>query len=56
MVRSDEARQGMRTKSIEQCLLREPSEQHAAKGAWRESKATSGLCQPLIVAIPPHAT
>ena len=25
-------------------------------GAWYGSKATSGLCQPLIAAIPPHAT
>ena len=25
-------------------------------GAWYGSKATSGLCQPLIAAMPPHAT
>ena len=25
-------------------------------GAWQGSKATSGLCQPLTAATPPHAT
>ena len=25
-------------------------------GTWYGSKATSGLCQPLIAAMPPHAT
>ena len=25
-------------------------------GAWYGSKATAGLCQPLIAAMPPHAT
>ena len=28
----------------------------ATIGAWYGSKATSGLCQPLIAVMPPHAT
>ena len=48
----------MRLTLLEAPMLRAKHSCGSARGdgAWYGSKATSGLCQPLIAAMPPHAT